>query len=237
MAFKFTAKEVRGKKVVFYGDSITEGCKTTGFHVGFPMESIYAYPHLLSAEMGFEYRNRAIGGSRFTYTTAIKQGCASGVKTIFDQAADARWADIAVVFYGTNDFHGGTPIGKITDTPHTFEDVSTFFGSIDFAIRTLRRQNGNIKICFLTPLYRSTPEAWHPAIVNPETKLHLNDDYGQAVRRKIEATRDENIIYIDMWGCLNGRNFNKSAGNTIDGIHPNDNGHRLIADYILRYYN
>ena len=128
--------ELQGKIINFLGDSITEGCGTTGIEKRFT-EIIRKNYNLCKAN------NYGIGGTRFAKKRVPSE--------------NPKWdenADIIVVFGGTNDFgHGDAPIGVFED-----KTKDTFYGACRVLMESLLNKYPGKPIIFLTPLHREDEE-------------------------------------------------------------------------------
>ena len=135
--------KLNGLAINFLGDSITEGCGTSG-----PDK---AFAHLLEEACQLSAsRNYGIGGTRI----ARQQTPSADPKIDRDFCLRASEmdenADVVVVFGGTNDFgHGDAPFGPLHDrTP------DTFCGACHVLFQTLLRRYPVAKIVVVTPLHR-----------------------------------------------------------------------------------
>ncbi len=200
-----------GSKVIFLGDSITEGAGTSSADNTF--HQIIARDYELSVAY-----NCGIGGTRIAkQTVPFSLRC-----HIFDMYFSLRVdvmpkeADAIVVFGGTNDFgHGDALIGDTNDT-----DVYTFCGAVNTLITSLKEKYPNSKIVFLTPLRRSSENI-------PNSNGYILKNY---VDKIIEITKNHNIPVIDLF---RSNIFDPNDTGVIpDGLHPNDKGHKIMADYI-----
>lgn len=110
--------KLKGKKVVFLGDSITAGSGASCVENG--------YVSVFGKISGADVRNYGIGGTRIARQK--QPSCEPTHDLDFVQRVDDmdEDADIVAVFGGTNDYgHGDAPLG-------TFEsrDVYTFYGAM-----------------------------------------------------------------------------------------------------------
>lgn len=204
--------DLKDKKVVFLGDSITEGWGTTSegniFH--------QIIKRKLELEMAC---NCGIGGTRIA-----KKKIPTYDATKFDLYFSLRLetmprdADIVVVFGGTNDSgHGDAILGDIDST-----DDYTFNGALNNLITKLKEYYPNKPIIFLTPLHRAYEE-----ICMNGTGLILKD-YVNAI---IEAAKRHDVILFDLFNELD---LNPNDPNIVpDGLHPNDLGHEILAKYLI----
>lgn len=238
----YSEEELKGKNIVFYGDSITAGHSTTGFSYNNSAQSKNSYPYLLTKAYGCGYRNHAVSGAKFTHSVAMETNppSNSGVQEIFTRKESNEWADVAVIAYGTNDFTNLATIGNLNVSVQTYDQVDTFAKAINFAVMTLKAQNPDIKIIFLTPLKRSKANLVDP-VYNSFSHMHLNDDFGGAIKSRAQAFSQKgygkDIIAVDMWDCFTFAEITADSEYTADGLHPNDKGHKKMADYIMNYLN
>lgn len=197
-------------KINFLGDSITEGAGTTGpdkvFH------------QIIKREYGLAAAyNCGVSGTRIAKQTVPEN---HRYDLYFDLRAKAMPSDVQaiVVFGGTNDFgHGDSKMGTIDST-----DIYTFCGAVNTLITDLKADYPNSKIIFMTPLRRKTEN-----IPNHDGKILA--DYVNAI---IEITKKHNIPVIDLFrsDILDPEDTSVIP----DGLHPNDKGHTIMADYIAK---
>ncbi len=205
--------ELYGKIINFLGDSITEGCGTSGEDKRFT--------NIIEAEYGLRKANNyGIGGTRFAKQNAPSE--------------DPRWdedfcgrvesmeenADIVVVFGGTNDYgHGDAPIG-------TYEDKTndTFCGACRVLMEKLINKYPGKPIVFLTPLHREDEE-------RPD----------ECLSQYVEIIKDLAAYYAIPVCDLYAESGIQPRLPVIkekfcpDGLHPNDEGHRILARKIAKY--
>ncbi len=197
-------------KINFLGDSITEGHGTSS--------SDNTFHQIIKREYGLlEAYNCGIGGTRIAKQTVPSNhrhdlyfGLRAKVMT--------KDVDAVVVFGGTNDFgHGDSKMGTIDST-----DIYTFCGGLNTLITDLKAAYPNSKIIFMTPLRRKTEN-----IPNHDGKILA--DYVDAI---IEITKKHNIPVIDLF---RSDIIDPEDTDVIpDGLHPNDKGHIIMADYIAK---
>lgn len=126
--------------------------------------------------------------------------------------------DAVVVFGGTNDFgHGDAEMGDISST-----DIRTFCGAVNSLISTIKSDFPNSKIIFMTPLRRVNENI-------PNHNGKVLEDYVDAI---INITKNHDIPVIDLFrsGIIDPYDQNVIP----DGLHPNDKGHIIMADYIAK---
>ena len=237
-ALWYAKEQLSGKNIVFYGDSITAGHSTTGFSYNNSAQSQNSYPYLLTKEYGCGYRNYAVSGAKFTHSIAVSSNSASGVQGIYEHEKDNKWADIVFIAYCTNDFTNCAEIGNLNLSANSYDSVNTFAKAINFAVYTLKQHNPDVKIVFLTPLNRMKSNMPNH-IYNHITDLYLKEDFGESIIERVrqlnEKGYDGDVIAIDMWDCFTKEEISPNTTYTVDGLHPNDLGHRKMADYIIDY--
>ncbi|MBR5236100.1 MAG: SGNH/GDSL hydrolase family protein [Clostridia bacterium] len=203
--------ELKGLTVNFLGDSITEGCGTSG------REKVYH--QIIKEKYGMKHAyNYGVGGTRIA-----RQVVPTKDMTICDLTFELRAeimdknADAVVVFGGTNDFgHGDAPFGT-----EDSEDVYTFCGAVNSLIKKLKSDFPNAKIVFMTPIHRVTEN--EPS--NPDAKVLK--DYVEAI---CAICQKHNIPVIDLFKINPLDPHNPEL--VPDGLHPGDKGHIIMADVI-----
>ncbi len=207
---------LKGLKINFLGDSITQG------HGVQKEESIYLNILKREAELS-EARNYGIGGTRFALQEADeKNGGDTGSFSYRYKAMDDD-ADIIVVFGGTNDYgHGDAPIGGFSDRTPT-----TFYGACHFLFSKLIEKYEGKPIVIMTPLHRLNEER-NTGDNKPEGVASLKE-YVNIIR---EVAEYYSLPVLDLF-----KNSGMQPSVPViqqkfipDGLHPNENGHRIIAD-------
>lgn len=201
-------------KINFLGDSITKGERATSPEKGF----VSLVGKLLPAEV----RNYGISGTRF----AIQK--TPSAKPEYDRYFASRVnemnhdADLIFVFGGTNDFgHGDAPIGKLGDkTPETF------FGAVDFLVNELLKHYKKEQIIFIEPLYRTDE-------IKPYNHIkpfhHTMPEYREDLLKVLKQYDIEVLKLKDKFGKA------ENSPLYFDHVHPNDEGHKKLAELIIEY--
>ena len=202
--------ELKNKKINFLGDSITEGAGA----------SIYenCYVEVLKRKFSLaEARNYGIGGTR------IARQRIPSAEAKFDWDFPSRVAemeedaDMVVVFGGTNDHgHGDAPIGCESDrTP------DTFIGACH-TLYAFLKEKFSCPIVVLTPLHR--------AVESREDGIELKD-YVNLIK---EIAPQYGLPVLDLYekSAINIATLSELTG---DGLHPNDEGHEILAEEIGKY--
>lgn len=226
-------KSWKEKQVVVLGDSITWGAFTEG--------NIWwqELGQLLGCKLVAGY---GVRGSCFSVTSDY------GME---NEPMSQRWkslptdADVYLVFGGTNDYGHGSNLGTIEDVT----DVS-FYGAMHQIITGIQTTNPNARLVFLTPLRRygfgvtaDGKQLLHDTM--PNAVGHTLRDYREAIFNKCAM---HGISVIDTY-TISGFDFSEGQDGihpfhenaigkspwTVDGLHPNTEGHLKLAERILPY--
>lgn len=209
-------------KITYLGDSITEGTKTSKRYLEYIEDKLTANNYDVTTV------NLGIGGTRITSTTDRPDGF---VNRWQDIPSDS---DIIVVFGGTNDYGGSSPMGEMTD------DKTTFKGALNELIMSIQNTYPNADLLVLTPVkryYRSSTEPWSNEDTWRDGDKWLNNeglllsDYVDALKG-VAAYHGAKVIDLYHNSGFNPRveaNYNR---NTTDGLHPNAVGHYLLYKQI-----
>ena len=202
--------ELKNTKINFLGDSITEGAGASRYE--------NCYVEVMKQAYGLaEARNYGIGGTRLARQRIPSE------EPKFDRDFCSRVgemdtdADIVVVFGGTNDHgHGDAPIGRETDrTP------DTFIGACHYLYASLK-EKFSCPIVILTPLHR--------AVETRADGITL-EDYVNHIRN---IAPQYGLPILDLY-AVSAINPATLADLTGDGLHPNDQGHSILAREIGEY--
>ena len=203
--------DLKNKRIVFLGDSITEGhgVKT----------EYYTFHQILKRKYELSLAcNCGIGGTRIAKRKTPSYDIPRH-DLYFRLRAQTmpKDVDIVIVFGGTNDSgHGDAVIGDINSN-----DDYTFNGALNNLINQLKNDYPNSKIIFLTPIHRQNEES----CMNGTG--YVLKDYVDAI---IDATKKHKVSLIDLFNELD---LNPYDPNLVpDGLHPNEKGHEILAEFI-----
>ena len=213
--------DIRNKKINFLGDSITEG------HGCADPENCFAAR--IARDYGAICRNYGIGGTRVARQKQPSENPRYDLDFVgrYDQMDPD--ADIVVVFGGTNDFgHGDAPVGGMADrTP------DTFYGALHLLYTGLITRYPAARIVVLTPLHRLCEES-HYGSRGKAAPSGCLLDYVRVIRQVAEYY---SLPVLDLYAA-SGLQPNVPAimeKYVPDGLHPNDEGHRLLAEQIAAF--
>ncbi len=214
--------DIKGFKVNFLGDSITEG-------VGVSDRENCRYDRRLAAMCQLSAANNyGVGGTRLAHQIHASQKprhdlCFCGRVYNMDTTAD-----MVVVYGGVNDYiHGDAPFGRIGDTT-----PATFCGGVYFLMNFLRENYAGKPIIFMTPArcYSSgnfdyLAPSLHPYKAPDARALY---DYVEVI---LETAKKFDIPTLNLYHelGLDPRDPECRETYTVDGLHFNDAGHAVIA--------
>lgn len=213
---------LKGKKVVFLGDSITEGSGVK--------DLANRYDNRLKeiCELSAVY-NYGIGGTRIACNRR------ASAKPRYDLYFSARAydmekdVDLVVVFGGTNDYgHGDAPFGTLADTT-----PDSYLGGVRFLMTLLRELYGDTPIVFLAPARRNGDEAIHfGQTQNPHARTLIH--YVDGIK---DVAKDFDIPVLDLYHDF-GIDPNLTEHRekyAPDGLHFNDEGHAVLAKLLQEF--
>ena len=204
--------ELKGKKINFLGDSITEGVGAS--------EYARCYVEQFAAATGAVCRNYGISGTRIAKRRVpyeIPEFDRYYASRVPEMDPDA---DVVVVFGGTNDYgHGDAPLGEMND-----RTVWTYYGALHVLFTALIEKYPTAQIVVLTPLHREDEEKRTPTL-----------------KPFVDATRQVAEYYslpvLDLWANYGIQPRIPVMKNMYvpDGLHPNDAGHAILANKLRAF--
>lgn len=212
--------QLKGLKINFLGDSITQGHGAS--------EPKYRYTDRIAADYGAICRNYGIGGTR------IAEQLTPSADPVIDRNFAGRVdemdadADVIVVFGGTNDFgHGDAPLGQMSD-----RTGKTFYGAMHELCQKILMRYPEATVIFLTPIHRANEE--NPCGDLKPQPVALLSTYVEIIK---EVAAFYALPVFDLYresGIQPQIDFLKERY-TADGLHPNDNGYALLSRKIARF--
>lgn len=212
--------EIKNRKILFLGDSITEGVGASCVENG--------YVSVFGKISGADVRNYGISGTRIArqkHPSSDLRWDLDFVQRVDDMDADA---DIVAVFGGTNDYgHGDAPLGNFES-----RDVYTFYGAMHILCQKLIKKYPKAFIMFITPLHRLNENAE----VN-EIKIRNAAPLSGYVDIIKEVARYYSLPVLDLY-AVSGLQPEVDVIRELyipDGLHPNDAGAGIIAERIMGF--
>ena len=211
--------ELKGTKINFLGDSITEGAGTSSHDKMFTM--------LIEREYGAICQNYGIGGTRIARqkTPTEEKWDRDFISRVPEMDNEA---DIVVVFGGTNDFgQGDAPLGTMSDrTPYTF------YGALHCLYTALTEKYPDVPVVILTPLHRLNEDS--PKGDNKPAPVGTLKEYVNIIR---EVAEYYSFPVLDLYkeSGLQPKVPVIQQKYIPDGLHPNDAGNEILAHKIARF--
>lgn len=227
MGFAQTADDPRLLTCVAFGDSTTAP-REVGGH---PLE---VYSTLVERRLTGEgviprVINKGVPGN--TTADALKR---------LSRDVLALHPDIVLLQFGIND--SAVDVWRTPPAVSPSVPLAEYEANLREMVRQLR--NAGVEVVLMTP----NPVRWTPELrklyssppykpSDPDGWNVLLADYAACVRR---VATSEKVKLVDIYTAFQA--YGKQPGHSIDellldGMHPNDNGHRLVADLIIETLN
>lgn len=205
--------------IAFLGDSITAGA-------GASCEE-NRYSTRLCKMIGAVEQNYGVGGTRIAKQNAPSE-CPQFDEDFLTRFEQMKDADFVFVFGGTNDYgHGDADFGDENSC-----DEHTFCGAVRTLASKLFAKYGKDNVCFILPLRRFDED-------NPCGEFGQQSKIRPSLKQYVAA--EEKIVESFGIDCLNLRDVmpvphtNEPSEFYVDGLHPTDKGHALLAEYVAKY--
>lgn len=201
---------LKGKRCVFFGDSITWG----GSGDSSQPRVEYPYPDIIASKAGCE----SINASRSSATLAVLKNSTNNLKNQIE-TTNLDNVDYAFLCFGVNDFHQNVAIGSPDST-----DWGCIYGALNNAIRAINTKNNNIEIVII-----SVPPTDH-ILARKGNKWSFNMfTYVEAIEN---FCLNNHIKYIDLLHN-SGIDVLNHDYYSLDGTHLTQEGNYLVAECIL----
>ncbi len=212
--------EIKGKKILFLGDSITEGFRAS--------KKENAYWKVLEKETGAIVKAYGIGGTRIAEQINKIDSKTDNSHFITRVNSMDEDADIIAVFGGTNDYgHGDAPLGQMSDRTD-----KTFYGAMHNLCCALIERYPYSKIIIMTPTHRANENS----LLN-ERGIRNVATMSRYVEIEKEVAEFYSLPVLDLY-AISGLNPEIKKIQDLymnDGLHPNDLGHKRIAEVIKSF--
>lgn len=211
--------ELKGLKIAFLGDSITEGVGASTHDK--------IYHQVLKERAGLKATvNYGISGTRIA-RQSIPSDEPSFDKHFVTRVEDMESdSDVVVVFGGTNDYgHGDAAFGKFEDRCD-----DTFYGALHMLMQKLIGKYPEKPIVFMTPLHRVGELI--PSV--KRDRVCLLSDYVRAI---CEVAEYYSVPVLNLY-AVSGMSPNVEVQQQLyfpDGLHPSDKGHERIAEKLEHF--
>lgn len=141
---------------------------------------------------------------------------------------DFKAVELVMIEQGLNDFYAGVPLRNEEDPM----DEYTFAGALRKSLEALRKTNPDMRIVLVTPTY-----TW--MLSGSYTCEEFDAGYGNQeayVAEEIKIAAEYGVEVIDVYhDFFPHEEWDDWKLYTMDGLHPNKTGRRLIAEKIADY--
>ena len=212
-----------GKESGFMGDSITYGLNPD-WRIEEDRLAV-RFPELAADTLEMEYTNYGVIGS----TIAVNPYAPSERNPMVERYSDiSETADLIVIAGGSNDWqYNWSPIGDMDS-----RDDTTFYGALHNLYSGLLDSYPDAQIVVLTPIKRAQSPYGVEGITNAYG-LTL-EEYGDIIK---EVCSYYEIPVLDGYNGIAINPYVESQKSLLipDGVHPNENGHELIAERLIEF--
>ncbi|MDE7270378.1 MAG: SGNH/GDSL hydrolase family protein [Acetatifactor sp.] len=141
---------------------------------------------------------------------------------------DYQKVEILILAFGINDYHAGIALNNEQNPL----DESTYGGALRSVLTTLQKSYPDMRIVLVTPTY-----AWYRSKKMTCEEYKTGDAYLEEYVEEMRAVAEEfGIETIDLYHDLySHQEWEDWKLYTEDGLHPNEDGRRLIADRLAAY--
>ena len=219
--------DIKGFKVNFLGDSITEGVGVADLR--------NRYDNRIAEMCGLsKIYSDGIGGTRLAHQIHPSEKprydlCFCGRAYNMDETAD-----MVIVYGGVNDYiHGDAPFGEMGDTT-----PATFCGAVYFLMNYLRETYGEKPIIFMTPARMFLRKEVSDLVVSTHAKKLPGGkpliDYVEVI---LQTAKLFGIYTLNLYKDLGIDPHDPYCFDTytVDGLHFNDQGHAKLAEALKNF--
>ncbi len=207
--------------IVAFGDSTTA-----------PRGETEVYATLLGQELSFE------GGDVKVVNAGIGGNTTANAKARFDQDVLAHRSAVVIMQFGIND--SAVDVWKKPPATGPRVPLEDYRDHLREMLRTVKQSGARVVLMTPNPiswtdplrkLYGSAPYL----LEDPDGMNVLLRDYAEAVR---ELAREESVDLVDVYAAFKAEDQlpkRKPGWLCPDGMHPGDEGHRLVAKLLVEH--
>jgi lysophospholipase L1-like esterase len=222
LAFFVLVSFAKAQTIVTFGDSVTA-----------PRGSLAVYSKLLADELSIAGKdvkviNAGIGG----HTTA-------NGKSRFEKDVLANQPDVVVIMFGIND--AAVDVWKEPAATGPRVPLADYRQNLTTMVQTLKAKGARVVLMTSNPIYWS--ETTWPRYAKPPYRPDDVDGFNVVLRDYVQAVREiakaEGVGLVDVFAALTAnaaKPGHKPGALTLDGMHPNDEGQRIIADLLIEHF-
>ncbi|MCP5048449.1 MAG: hypothetical protein GY940_14865 [bacterium] len=220
LLFVWCGKQSSEVRIVAFGDSTTAFREDVGKVYSQRLSERFS---TMPTRLTFKFFNAGVPGD------TTEHGRARFERDVLD-----REPHVTIIQFGLNDSCIDVYKGKTQ--PRL--SLRQYENNLIYFIRSLREQKSNVILMTPNPMIWTTGtlELWGKPPYDTKDPLGfnlLNKEYAESVRR---VARDMKVPLVDVYRLFTtyGEKEGRAIGELLsDGIHPNDNGHRMITSTLL----
>ncbi len=209
---ELSTDELSGKNISCMGDSITAGVFLNDVENE-------CYTNIIANLTGANVENLGVSGSKISNIDTDE------VESFVDRVVNITNSDYIVIFGGTNDYwHGVTNIGAVDS-----ENIEEFTGALNYLFDYIYTNFPNAKILYVFPFRQ-----YNGAVDTTNNGHGSFNDFRLGAKSVCD---NKSVVMLDLYsqGGINpATNETHRELYTIDGYHLNANGHKLLADKIIK---
>lgn len=173
--------------------------------------------------LGIEITNGAASGNGYLYSTGSENAKTIALET------DFILYDYAVSFWGTNDYGNDANLGSIEDISIAGSEHTSFYGAVDYVVRTIFSKNRNITPILVTPLNRTDV-----GTINSNYAYGTPNGIGKTLSEYCQAIVDIANLYGIPYIDNRNSTFNKFSCEYLlgDNLHPSEEGYKRLGQWM-----
>ena len=225
------SKELEGKKIVVFGDSIWNDARGEDGISEYVQEGTGAMVYncaiggttaaVVGADDSFDnWTSNSFNGMIYVARKLIPAEQILGedeiVRDIIKQV-DFNEMDYVIISYGLNDFFSDVSI-----FPNEYYELTNYVGALRNGIDKLKEHYPHLKIIVVSPTYTKMFEG---------EKTFEIGDYVEAAR---SVSTELNVEFLDMFHVL-GNNAETRTKHLGDGVHLSSEGRKIYSDAVIRF--
>lgn len=207
--------------LVAFGDSTTA-----------PRGKTEVYATLLASELSFE------GGDVKVVNSGIGGNTTSNAKARFEKDVLAHKPDVVIIQFGIND--SAVDVWKKPPATGPRVPLDTYRANLTEMVHTLKKNGARVVLMTSNPISWTDPlkklYATAPYVLSdPDGMNVLLRDYAETVRK---LAQEEGVDLVDIYTAFKNADAapkRKPGWLCSDGMHPDDDGHRLVANLLIEH--
>ncbi len=163
-------------------------------------------------------------------TITVRESATEHFPAVIDELEQINFEmlDYLIIEYGTNDYFAGVTV----DNPENLYDETTFAGALRSSVEILRKSYPHLQIILISPTYN-----WYLNTVENCENKDFGGGYMPGYVNAVASIAEQyDVGYVDVYTDFYPQKAHVEALiYTEDGVHPNEDGRKKIADAICDY--